>query len=325
MLMSKSSTESKARAPGGIVFMPPGASFGSDTRHAILEIKGAISSMVAAPLPGALLVRGNSTDPVDDHHLTIHDNLMVHLKSAAATIELAPAGVVDGALVSDVIHLVTVAAAPPGSTEPHVGRHQSKWEGAFAAFSLAPDDKYDPVTTRLVVDVWATKREFAAPGRLPAQWPGVRPAVSNSGTTVLGPVPAEWAFRREPRPDCVFYCRCWYLESLEYGGAPLITAPTTRQFSTEELLAFARKPLTYDIRGSGPAVTLTFGQFTFRLSVDEARALATTIENASPIEVDGVSVIPVAVANGKMLFHLPPDEAAKVPGFLRSASEAALK
>jgi len=112
---------------------------------------------------------------------------------------------------------------------------------------------------------------------------------------------------------------------LEYGGAPLITAPTTRQFSTEELLAFARKPLTYDIRGSGPAVTLTFGQFTFRLSVDEARALATTIENASPIEVDGVSVIPVAVANGKMLFHLPPDEAAKVPGFLRSASEAALK
>lgn len=303
--------------------MAPGASFGSGMNHSTIELKGAISSLVATTIPGTVLVREGAVLPLNGHHLTIHANLMVHLRCEDSTIELAPSGTCDGALIADIIHLATLAAAPPEATQAHLGRTQSTWDGGSAIIPLAPDDNYDPVTTYLLLDIWATRSAFSSPGHLPGPGSGARVAVSNNGSTVLGPIPAEWGFRIGPRPDCVFYFRCWYADILELGGAPFITVRSKRTFSTAELLTFTPKPLQYEIRGWGASVTLVVGQFTFRLTLDEARALADSVEKANPIEVQGAIMVPIIIANEKFGFHLASEEAAKVPGYLRSAIRSA--
>jgi hypothetical protein len=321
--MENHMTRSEVQAPGGIFFLPPGAKSGAGATHSTIEFKGAISTLVATPVPGTVLLRNGMVEPLDGHHLTIHNNLMVHLKCGSSIIELAPPRIKDGRLIEDATHLVTFAAAPPESTQPHYDRIQHKWEGGSAIISLVPDDNYDPVATYLLIDVWATRPDFNAPGRLPGQWPSARAALSNDGSAVLGPVRAEWGFRREPRPECVFYFRCWYADVLKFNGAPFITVPSKTEFSKHDLFAFTRKPLAYEIRGWAAGVTVAFGQFVFRLNLDEARVLADTIEKTGPTEIRGNTVVPIVITGGTFLFHLPPEEAAKVPGFLRSAIKSA--
>jgi hypothetical protein len=308
-------------APGGLFFLAPGASFGSGANHSTIEIKGAISSLVSVPVPGTVLVKESGVQLLDGHHLTIHDNLMVHLRGGGSTIELAPATWTDGSLMADAVHLVTLAAAPPAAIQPHVGRSQSKWEGGSAVIPFAPDDLYNAATTYLLVDVWATRPDFNAPGRLPGPWPAARIASANDGHTALG-VPAAWGFRRGTGPDCAFYFRCWYAEILDFGGAPFITVRPKRLFTKAELLTFTPRAMNYEIKGWRAGVTVVFGMYSFRLTTDEARLLAETVQKAVESHTEGL--VPIIGANGRLGFQLPRGEAANVPGYLLSAIDYAL-
>lgn len=315
----------KVGAPGGLFFMPPGANFSSETRHCTIEVKGAINSLVFTPMPGTQLVHPGAPTVLDEYHLTIHDNLMVHVKHTdASTIELGPA-VTGGNLDCDALHLVTLAAAPPAAAQPHRGRFQRKYEGGSAIIPISPDVDYHPGLTYLLVDVWAMRIGFNAPGRLPGPQRGVRAAMGNDGNCLRGPLPADWAFRKGPQPNCVFWFRLWFAEIVEFGGRPFIATRTTRRYSKSELLAGSPLAgLSWRIRGHEPHVSFSFGPVQMRLSPSDAQALADRIEQAPRVDVDGVAFVPIAIFDEKYQLQLPAAEATQVPGYLRSAARAAL-
>jgi hypothetical protein len=81
--------------------------------------------------------------------------------------------------------------------------------------------------------------------------------------------------------------------------------------------------MRYEIKGWTASVTLVVGHFVFRLTLDEARALLEAVETVSAVEIRGSMMVPIPVATANFTFYLPLEEAARVPGYLRSAIEHA--
>lgn len=291
------------KVPSAILLFAPGAELSRTERRSVIEIKGAVSSMVVQPESSAVLLRDGKVEPLGGQHLTIHSDLMVHLQGST-TIPLMPPTVVDGQLIDDAVHLATVATAPSRHAVPHVGRHQARWEGGVPVLPFAPDDAFDPSRTRLLVDIWATRRDFQAPAFLPRRWSDARPALTFGGLAILESIPPEWAFRREPVPPCIFHFRFWYAEVHDSGDKPFV-APGGRVFAIADTPAEDRAPPTapvldrikIDIKGWRSAVTFAVGRWTFRLAIREAQLLADTVESALgqaenvPIKLPGMEIV----------------------------------
>ncbi len=192
--------------PGAIIVLPPGGSIGS-TRASVVEIKAAINSLVVPLEAGSARWDGAAFHDVrDQDHLTIHDNLMVHLQGRKAKPHtLLPCPLLqDGRLDGLAVHLATVGGVPGASSV----RQQARYEGGIAIISANPDERYAP-TDHLLMDIWACSPGFGWPEQLPATWEGARP-IQPFHHSVLGPVPAPWAFRIGPVPACTFAFRFWF-------------------------------------------------------------------------------------------------------------------
>lgn len=224
---------SVARAPAAFLGMVPGGRLGARERHGVAELKAAISCLVVPLFPGAILVSEGATESVAAFdHLTVHRDLMVHLRGPSGVRLLLPPSIRDGNLAASAILLASFSTPPTEVTRPRRGRFQAKYEGGVPVLPFAPDLKFDPRATHLVVDLWASEPWFTAPAFLPPADESFRPAISYSGTAALGPLPATWAFRCEPSPPCVFHLRFWYAEypsfavqTLRPGGTALTIEP----------------------------------------------------------------------------------------------------
>jgi len=140
---------------------------------------------------------------------------MVHVQGRKSNIQLTRAAIVNGDLVADLVHLVTLGTAP-AATDPYSLRSQRHYAGGVPIWGFVPDQDHDIAKTRLLVDVWASRPSFPGAGFLPATRPNVRHALSLDGCAALGRVPAEWAFRDGAAPPVLFHFRFWFT-NVDFG------------------------------------------------------------------------------------------------------------
>jgi hypothetical protein len=211
------------QAPGGLLALGPGGSFGAQ-RRSIVEVKAAVSSLVVSLEPGTILLRdGTVTALAEYDHVTIHRDLMVHLQGRTVKpIQLTPPAVIGTDLVDDAIHLLTITAAPSGVVEPYARRSQRRYEGGVSILAFVPDAHYHPRRSHLLVDVWASRPWFEAPGWLPTLRSATRIALSFDGRAALGPIAPQWAFRSGDVPPCHIHFRFWYEDLDITAGVPAI-------------------------------------------------------------------------------------------------------
>ena len=208
--------------PGGVIAIAPGGHLGRESRLGVLEVKAGPNHLIVWGEPGARLVFDDGrTARIEEWHLTVHCDLMVHARSAdrRSTIPLLPAQQVHGAAV-----LLLAVATAPAAHRTTTGPQQHQWSGAVIASPLA-DHSYDPNRTTLRLDVWAVpRRNEATP--LPPSAPGARPAYSRTGRLLFGPVAAEHAFRQSAASSYDFYYSFWWAES--DCRSPTMAAPGIR-------------------------------------------------------------------------------------------------
>ncbi len=312
--------------PPAALLFAPGGHLSKTERRSIIEIKTGASCIVFQPEPGAVLLNGSAKTPLADHHITIHEDSMVHAKGASSTHRIRDASIVDGKLADDAVALVPIASAPCGTAAAYKGRFQSTWQGGVPILPFAVDEHFDPARTRLVVDIWATRTDFEAPAFLPRRWPGARAALTYSGQCAHG-AEAAWAFK-DNAPPCRFFFRYWYTEELD-GDHAIIATPVVSGFgigrTDEQQLSPATPPAVeqaaYEIRGFPAHVTFRIDRHVFRLSPEEAEQLAAAIEKQPGVEHQGLLVVPIELPNATLAMAV--EEAAKAVGFLRSAAQFA--
>lgn len=323
MASSVSRKKSPKLKPGGLVFLAPEGSIGSDQRHSLVEVKGTGSDLVVSAIPGAVLVRGETLVSVDGYHLTIHRNLMTHLKKdrdARSAIEVSSAAIVDGAPASDAVHLITIGAAPPGSLIPQQGRFQKQYQGGTEIIPVNDDERYSRFTSHLIVDIWATRPGFNCPGRLPAQWKNARPALTIDGSAITGPVEATWAFRDKNPPNIWFFFRHWFAKIPQLASTPFFFSATMSRFSTEELLK-SRSVVggRWDIRGWPAHVVFNVGGYRTTMTPAEARSLASILMTVENTDIKGIPMVPIPAA-GQASAFVAVQEKESIIEALRSAA-----
>lgn len=193
---------------------------GATVRTAVFELKAAKSCLVSELDEGTLSwIPGQPPRPLTGMtHLTVHRNLMVHVKGTTTSSEILDSPIRDGQLNAPAVHLCSMSPAPKAQPD----RYQSSWSGGTAIISLVRDDLFVLGTTRLLVDLWATMREFQTAHQLPPIAPNCRPAVSRSAPNYLGPIDAAWAFPRGEPPPCHFHLRFWFTEPGPPGVSPFL-------------------------------------------------------------------------------------------------------
>lgn len=313
-------------SPGGLFFLAPNGSIGSEHRHGIIELKGIGSALVVAEMPETVLIRNGRHEEVYDYHLTIHDNLMTHLKKgrlSKSTIELAPSSIIDGGLSSDAVHLATVGAAPPSSIELVQGRFQKQYQGGSAIIPIHDDEQYSAAATHMIVDIWATKPGFNYPVRLPPQWPRARPALTVDGGSVTGPVDASWAFRDGTPPQMWLYFRHWFAENPDIGPRPFFFSSDGMKLTREEMFK-ARSHVRngWYVRGQSGYVAFSAHGYEVYITAAKARELADSISDKERITRNGVSLIPVQLTQA-VECGVPASDESDLVKYLRSAADAA--
>lgn len=202
-----------ARAPAAFFGIVPGGRLGVTERHGVAELKAAVSGLVVLIAPGAVFMSGESVEPLlGFDHLTVHRDLMVHLRGKSGTRTLVKSSVHNGVLTDSAVHLASFSVPPTATAISNSGRFQTKYQGGIPVLPFAPDPRFVEAATHLIVDLWASQPWFEAPGFLPPSDPSFRPAISHSGATALGPMTPAWAFREGVPPPCVFHLRFWYVE-----------------------------------------------------------------------------------------------------------------
>lgn len=213
MTQPEDDAQALARAPGALLCLSHGATFGETERHGVVEIKTAFSCLVVRLEPEAVLLSDEVVERLAGFdHLTVHRNLMVHARGPSGIRELMPATIANGSLIDSAVHLVSVSVPPTGVAASIGGRHQKKYGGGIPVLPFAPDEAFNSAATHLIVDLWASQAWFEAPAFLPPIRQSCRPAISYSGSVALGPVPSSWAFRDGTPPPCALHFRFWYAE-----------------------------------------------------------------------------------------------------------------
>ena len=208
--------------PSGIIAVAPGGRLAGESRFGVLEVKAGPNNLIVWGEPGArVLLTDGRTGPIEEWHVTVHRDLMVHARSPdrRSTIQLLPAQ-----LVQDTAVLLLAVATAPEAYRTMTGPQQREWNGALIVSPLA-DHSYDPNRTTLRLDVWAVPRGSEAMP-LPPSAPDARPAWSWTERLLFGPVAADHAFREGVPPSCDFYYSFWWAES-DYR-CPTLAAPGTR-------------------------------------------------------------------------------------------------
>ncbi len=208
--------------------LPPGGVIGGDSRTAVLELKAIGNAVVISFTDDVLLLDGGAATPLAGFdHLTIHKNLMVHVRGGKRTRRLRARRLREGLpaeALGNSAHYLCSASTGAAGRPARTGRFQSKWSGC-AIFSFLLDAAHIVGRTQLVVDIWACGEAFRDFGRLlKPVLPNSRPACCRADPW-YGPIPATWAFRADA-PPCAFFFTFWYGEP-DPGGQPILAAPTT--------------------------------------------------------------------------------------------------
>ena len=207
--------------PSAIILLPPGASLGGSSRLAVLEMKGIGTAAVLSFVEEVVLLGAGEVESLDGfNHVTIHHDMMVHLRGQRGTRQLRAAR--PGESMGDTAHHLLTAGSGAADRPAQAGRFQRTWHGA-AIFSFLEDDIHMRAATQVIVDVWACGPRFREFSRLSVPTlPGLRPARSH-GDPWWGPVSSRWAFSYDP-PPCVFYFTFWFGEP-DAQGRPFVAAP----------------------------------------------------------------------------------------------------
>lgn len=206
--------------PGLLLFLPPGASFGAE-RRCCIEVKGGPGLVHPLEPECVLLTDDDVIDLAAFDHLTVHADLMVHVKGESATIEVHPA---TSALPVSLCLIGTGAVDQLPTRVPR--RSQLRFTGGSAVLSVVPNEK--PLRSeQAALEFWALPCGEPVPTRTPVA--GAVLARSAGGESTFGPVPAEWAFRWRQAPNCSFGFVTWWVSAPRAGGRPFVAASEVRR------------------------------------------------------------------------------------------------
>jgi hypothetical protein len=260
---------------------------------------------------------------VDDFHLTVHGNLMTHLKrgrDAASALELAPLAVRDGVLETDVVHLATIGLPPLNATPEPDGRFQKVYQGGNVIIPVIADRQYSFGTSHLLVDLWATRPGFKLPGKLPAIVDGARAATTVHASAAVGPLEAGWAFRTGVAPPAEFWFRLWFATVHEAAGRPFFWSAPKARFQADALDNFVSPRFErWEVNGFRSYVMFKIGHYEQRMSPAAARDLAGAMQRDLENDQDGKIAIPFLNATAA----LPNSEATQIARFLVSSADYA--
>lgn len=201
--------------PGGIIAIAPGGSHGGE-RKSLVEIKGAVSSIVVPLEPGTGTLTNGNWIPLNHYdHITIHADLATHLQQDGGK-SLSLVSPIKLESLIEPVCLVTISAAPEGVTPPYKGRHQKKYERGGAIIGVNPDSQYDPNTTHMFVDICVAPLKWRT--NYVPKWPNARTPGNKFGPNIFGPIPAPWAFRHGIVPPVQFWLMLWLAEVPEAHG-----------------------------------------------------------------------------------------------------------